>query len=101
VDLSMKLSLFQIASLARLAQGVVGNDTGPTHIASGVGAPTVVPWSTGASDPYIYAPKGPHIRVLAVADLKTLSQKEVARVFFDLISHKTLDSGVGVLASST
>jgi hypothetical protein len=39
--------------------------------------------------------------VLAVADLKTLSQKEVARVFFDLSSHKTLDSGVGVLASST
>lgn len=101
VDLSMKLSLFQIASLARLAQGVVGNDTGPTHIASGVGTSTVVPWSTSASDPYIYAPKGPHIRVLAVADLKTLSQEEVARVFFDLISHKTLDSGAPVLASSS
>lgn len=101
IDLSMKVSLFQIASISRLAKGVIGNDTGPTHIASGVGTPTVVPWSTRASDPYIYAPKGPHIRVLAVEDLTKLSPEEVSRVFFDLLSNKALDSGAHVLASSS
>ena len=101
VDLSMKLSLFQIASLARRALAVVGNDTGPTHIASGVRTPTVVPWALSAAPPHIYAPKGDHVRVVGAKTLDLLPLEDVLSAFFELIPQKTLDSKGQRLASSS
>lgn len=101
VDLSMKLTLPQIASLARQALAVVGNDTGPTHIAAGVRTPTVVPWALSAAPPAIYAPKGDHVRVVGRETLDQLSLEEVLAAFFDLIPQKTLDSKGQSLASSS
>jgi ADP-heptose:LPS heptosyltransferase len=50
---------------ARLAAaGVfVGNDSGPTHLAAMLGVPTVALF--GPTDPRVWAPVGPHVRVFA------------------------------------
>jgi len=101
VDLSQKVSLFQIATLARGAVAVIGNDTGPTHIASGVGAKTIVPWSRAASDPDIYAPLGDHVRVVAASDMANLSLEAVKQAFLSLVPQNELDSKGDSLASST
>lgn len=81
-DLSQKLSLFDIAELARKAVLVVGNDTGPTLIAAGVGAQTFILWSS-ASDPKIYAPQGEGVQVLFQERLADLSVQKV----WDTIRH--------------
>jgi ADP-heptose:LPS heptosyltransferase len=65
------LDLFAVAARAAL---VVGNDTGPTHIAAAAGCPTLVLFSHD-SDPTMTAPRGPGgtwpavIRVPVLADL--------------------------------
>lgn len=48
------LSFAQIAALAHGARGYIGNDTGLTHLAAAVGAPTVM--IMGPSSPHRYAP---------------------------------------------
>ncbi len=101
VDLSQKVSLFQIATLARGAVTVIGNDTGPTHIASGVGAKTIVPWSRAASDPDVYAPLGDHVRVVAASDIENLPLEAVKQAFLSLVPQNELDSKGDSLASST
>lgn len=41
IDLGGRTSLAQIGGIARRAMAVLGNDTGPTHLAAAVGAPTL------------------------------------------------------------
>ncbi|MGQ0662694.1 MAG: glycosyltransferase family 9 protein [Pseudomonadota bacterium] len=67
----------EIAALARLAAGALGNDTGPMHLIAGVGAPSVVLFSA-ASDPTLCAPRGPRVTVLRRARLEDLGWEEVA-----------------------
>lgn len=51
------LSFGEIAALARLSAGYIGNDTGLTHLAAAAGARTVM--IMGPSDPARYAPYTP------------------------------------------
>jgi ADP-heptose:LPS heptosyltransferase len=60
INLAGKTSIGQVAEICRQAQGVVGNDTGPTHVAGMVGAPTLVAMS-GKSDPLRMLPRGPDV----------------------------------------
>ncbi len=53
----------EIAALLSLARAVVGNDSGPTHLAAAVGCPTVALF--GPTDPAVWAPAGAHVRVVA------------------------------------
>ncbi len=53
----------EIAALLSLARAVVGNDSGPTHLAAAVGCPTVVLF--GPTDPAVWAPLGSHVRAIA------------------------------------
>ncbi len=74
VDLTAKTALLDIFAIAARAALVVGNDTGPTHIAAAAGCPAVVLFSAD-SDPAMTAPRGPDgewptvIRVPVLADL--------------------------------
>jgi heptosyltransferase III len=52
--------LVQIAGLLSLAGVMVGNDSGPTHLAAAVGCPTVAVF--GPTDPLVWAPVGPRVR---------------------------------------
>lgn len=75
VDLSGQTSLFDIAGLARDAFAVVGNDTGPTHVAALAGAPVVALFS-GHSKPEESAPVG-DVRVLQADPIADLTVEDV------------------------
>ncbi len=74
IDLTGQTALLDIFAIAARAALVVGNDTGPTHIAAAAGCPAVVLFSHD-SDPALTAPRGPGgewptvIRVPVLADL--------------------------------
>jgi ADP-heptose:LPS heptosyltransferase len=76
VDLSGRTDLFRLAGLMRRAEGVVGNDTGPTHIAAVLGAPTLTLISDRVDAPWV-APKGPCAAWLQGKPLETLGIDEV------------------------
>lgn len=76
VSLVDKTSLLQIAPLARRAAGAVGNDTGPMHLITISGCPSVVLYSH-ASDPALCGQQGPAVTILRRPDLRDLAPDEV------------------------
>lgn len=60
VDLCGRTSIRQLATLARSSVAVVGNDTGPIHIAAITGAPVLVLMSR-VTDPVRMLPHGPDV----------------------------------------
>jgi ADP-heptose:LPS heptosyltransferase len=75
-DLTNETSMADIAELARGAAGAVGNDTGPMHLITTAGAPSVVLYSH-ASDPELCAQRGPDVTILRRPRLEELSVDEV------------------------
>jgi ADP-heptose:LPS heptosyltransferase len=57
IDLCGKTSLFELAGVLRHASVVIGNDTGPVHLAAAVGAPVLALFS-GRSNPVWSRPPG-------------------------------------------
>lgn len=76
LNLCGQTSLDQIASLARGAMGALGNDTGPIHLI-GVTGCLVTTLFSGASDPYVFGPRGPQSTLLQQHDLKELTVEKV------------------------
>ena len=54
-------NLYELACWLRRARLFFGNDCGITHLAAAVGAPVVAMF--GPTDPAVWAPRGPHVRV--------------------------------------
>lgn len=79
VSLAGRTEFPDIAALARGAAAAVGNDTGPMHLIAAAGAPTIVLFS-GASDPALCAPRGPHVTVLRRVSLDSLETTDVEKV---------------------
>jgi len=75
-NLGGQTNIFEIAGLARRAVGAVGNDTGPMHILSAVGCPSVVLYSM-ASNPDLCGQRGPAVKILRRAALEGLAAAEV------------------------
>jgi len=63
-NLTSKTSLFQIITLAERAAFVVGNDTGPMHMATIAGAPGIALFATDESDPAKACPRGAPVTVI-------------------------------------
>jgi len=76
VSLMGRTTLLQIAGVARHAAAAVGNDTGPMHIASAVGCPSVVLFSA-ESDPAQCGQRGPEVTILRRPNLADLAVDEV------------------------
>jgi heptosyltransferase III len=57
--------LGDVAALLSLVRGYLGNDSGVTHLAAALGRPTVALF--GPTDRAVWAPRGPHVRVIACA----------------------------------
>jgi ADP-heptose:LPS heptosyltransferase len=76
INLLGRTSFGQLAALARRAQVVVGNDTGPVHIMATAGAPTLVLFSA-ASDPLVSLPRGPRVAFMQENVLSELSAERV------------------------
>ncbi|MBO42455.1 MAG: ADP-heptose--LPS heptosyltransferase [Rhodospirillaceae bacterium] len=75
-NLGRRTNIFDIAGLARLAIGAIGNDTGPMHIISAVGCPSVVLYSH-ASNPDLCGQRGLSVKILRRAALEGLAVAEV------------------------
>lgn len=78
INLAGKTDLGQLAEVSRRSLGVVGNDTGPIHIAAMVGAPTLVLMS-GKSHPIRMIPRGPDVGWLQSELLVNLTPEEVSQ----------------------
>jgi len=75
-DLTNETSMADIVELARGAAGAVGNDTGPMHVITTAGAPSVVLFSK-ASDPELCGQRGTDVTILRRPSLDELSVDEV------------------------
>ncbi|MBS29340.1 MAG: ADP-heptose--LPS heptosyltransferase [Alphaproteobacteria bacterium] len=75
-DLTADTSFAEIVALARGAASAVGNDTGPMHLITIAGCPSVVLYSQ-ASDPALCAQKGVDVTILRHDLLSELSVDEV------------------------
>lgn len=87
VDLSGKTSIRTLSALSSKARLFLGVDSGPAHIASGSGTPTIVLFS-GVNDPERWAPKGENVKVICPGegkDLSCVSVEEVCNVIDDTI----------------
>ena len=82
-------NLFQFAHLARHAVCVVGNDTGPTHLAAAVGAATVALMSDRVN-PVWSAPRGPRTVWRQGRPLENLTVEEVLLALKELIDTNNL-----------
>jgi ADP-heptose:LPS heptosyltransferase len=71
IDLAGRTDLFQLAAVARRAESVIGNDTGPVFLSAAVGAPTLMLMSR-TTDPERSAPRGTQTSWLRRDDLATL-----------------------------
>jgi len=78
IDLAGKTDIGQLAEVARRSLGVVGNDTGPIHIAAITGAPTLALMS-GKSDPVRMTPHGPDVGYLQRDSLADLPAADVMK----------------------
>jgi ADP-heptose:LPS heptosyltransferase len=78
VALTGKTTLIELAALGAGAALVVGNDTGPTYLASASGAPTVVLFSS-VSDPDLCAPRWGPLTTLRSQTLGDLSVETVTK----------------------
>ena len=56
------LSLVDLAVLLSRCQGMVGNDSGITHLAAAVGTPVIALF--GPTDPAVWGPRGTRVRIL-------------------------------------
>jgi len=89
IDLCGRTSLFHLAALARRAEIVVGNDTGPVHIAAAAGA-RVLALMSDKVDPLWSAPKGERAKWLQGKPLAALTANEVmAEMFYPPSSQAT------------
>lgn len=76
-------NLYELACWLGSARLYVGNDSGITHLAAAAGAPVVALF--GASDPRVWAPKGPDVRVLAAPSLEAISVDSVCELISRLL----------------
>jgi ADP-heptose:LPS heptosyltransferase len=64
VSLAGRVSLHAFAAIAQRARCVVALDSGPMHVATAVGAPTVGIFAMRCDEPDRWAPLGPHTAVV-------------------------------------
>lgn len=67
--------LYELACWLATARVYIGNDSGITHLAAAVGTPVVALF--GPTDPCIWAPRGPQVRVISRPALENITADEV------------------------
>jgi heptosyltransferase III len=67
--------LYELACWLATARLYIGNDSGITHLAAAVGTPVVALF--GPTDPRIWAPRGPNVRVIAKPAIDAITVEEV------------------------
>jgi len=77
IDLIGRTNLLQLAALMRESLAVVGNDTGPTHLAAALGVPTLALMSDRVNAVWA-APHGARAQALQGAPLASLGVEKVS-----------------------
>ncbi len=78
INLTDKTSFYDIATLARCARLTIGNDTGPTHLASATGGHTIVIFNESkVSNPVKHAPLGENVHVISSGNIESILPKLV------------------------
>ena len=67
--------LYELAGRLAGAQLFIGNDSGIAHLAAAVGTPVVVLF--GPTDPRVWAPRGPRVRVLKGTEMAAIPVMDV------------------------
>lgn len=75
-NLTGRTSLHQLAGFARRSACAIGNNTGPTHLAAAVGAPTLMLMSDRCT-PLWSGPRGPAAKILQGFPLASLGEDAV------------------------
>lgn len=75
-------NLYDLAVWIAGARAYIGNDSGITHLAAAVGTPVVVLF--GPTDPAVWAPRGPNVRVVH-GPLEKISVEKVLDAFHSLL----------------
>lgn len=78
------LPLTVLAAVLSRVDAYVGNDTGPTHLAALLECPTVALF--GPTDPILWAPRGPRVRVVHRPPLTDLTPDAVLDALSGLLS---------------
>lgn len=88
-NLCGKTDLYDIAGIARGAELVVGNDTGPMHLAAATGVPCITLFCTRKSHPVKHRPMGHKVIKLQSDDLNTILPEKVWSSFVSLSDSTT------------
>jgi ADP-heptose:LPS heptosyltransferase len=83
LNLTGQTSLRELAAIAARASLAIGNDTGPMHLATALGVPSVVLFSA-ASNPALTAPRTPNGGWPVILSAPALSDLPVAQVLASL-----------------
>lgn len=77
------LSLPQVLGLLSCADAFIGNDSGVTHLAAGIGLRTIAIF--GPTDPTVYQPLGPRVRVVRgqAEDFAERTSPELQKIVLD------------------
>jgi len=67
--------LYELACWLASARSYVGNDSGITHLAAAVGTPVVALF--GVTNPRVWAPRGPRVRVVAAESMEDIQPNAV------------------------
>jgi len=86
INLCNQTSLQELTGIFRRAVGVIGNDTGPVHLAAAIGTPILALFSD-TSSPAWSKPPGTKSTVLQRPILADLDAKEVETAFHALLQH--------------
>jgi ADP-heptose:LPS heptosyltransferase len=68
------LPLIHMAAVLKMSSAYLGNDSGVTHLAASLGLPTVAIF--GPTNPAIWGPRGPGVRIIHGKDLSSLFSAE-------------------------
>ena len=80
--------LYEMACWLGGARLYIGNDSGPAHLAAAVDTPVLALF--GPTDPAVWAPRGPQVRVAAAASMDDITADEVARIAGDMLGLRML-----------
>jgi ADP-heptose:LPS heptosyltransferase len=99
MDLSGRTDLFRLAGLLRKAEGCLGNDTGPTHIAAALGTPTLTLISDRIDAEWVH-PRGVCAGWLQGKPLEALGVDEVLLALDGLLDRNARDPKPSVLTQA-
>jgi heptosyltransferase-3 len=85
--------LTALAALLARSGAYVGNDSGVSHLAAAVGAPTIALF--GPTDPVIWGPVGKRVTIIAEGSLDDISVERVVSTVRALLSEGSPDEGSG------